>query len=483
MAKIPQWALKYKTKGTEIRYINGHYYLYKITSKWDPKKKRPVKVTLGLLGKITEQGFVESEKRILERNAKVNEQQLIIKEYGLSSYIENELSNYIELLKKHFPQHWKFILSVGYLRLGYQSVIKNYQYHYQRSFLSEKYGRIGMSIGSVSKKLREIGSQRQAIVDFFKEFRQLGEHIVFDGTDLFSESKQMRYPSHSRSKKGTYENLANVMFIFSSSQQLPIYYRLYPGSVKDVRAFGQSLAEAGIEDGIVIADKGFYSQTNIERIEAQSLRYIIPLRRNSKLIDYGPISEGSRRAFDGFFRYEGKIIWYYQKRDKSGRRVIVYLNEQLKSQEISDYLQRCEDLPEEYNIDNFYQKEHSFGTLSVITNLAQNHSAEEIYKIYKSRGQIEQMFDSFKNLFEADRSYMQNDEALEGWMFINYLVMHWYYHIYLKLKEQNLIKKYSVKDIIKFLVDIKKVKINNDWYLDALSKKNKQLLEKLVHIP
>ena len=31
MAKIPQWALKYKTKGTEIRYINGHYYLPTLT--------------------------------------------------------------------------------------------------------------------------------------------------------------------------------------------------------------------------------------------------------------------------------------------------------------------------------------------------------------------------------------------------------------------------------------------------------------------
>ena len=39
MAKHPQWALKHKKKGTELRLIKGHYYLYKITSKWDPEKK------------------------------------------------------------------------------------------------------------------------------------------------------------------------------------------------------------------------------------------------------------------------------------------------------------------------------------------------------------------------------------------------------------------------------------------------------------
>lgn len=483
MAKIPDWALKYKKKGTEIRYINGHYYLYQITSKWDPKKKRPVKVTLGLLGKITEQGFVESQKRVLERNAKVDEQELIIKEYGLSAFIEEQLSGYIEVIKKHFPRHWQFIVASSYLRLGYQSRIKQYQYHYQRSFLSEKYGRVGLSSGIVSKKLREIGSQRKSIVEFFKEFRQKGDHIVFDGTDLISESGQLRYPTMSRSKQGTYEQLANAMFIFSASQHSPVYYRLYPGSVKDVIAFRQSLDESGIRDGIAIADKGFYSQKNILSLEEQGLNYIIPLKRNSKLIDYRPIAQGSYQAYEGYFKYEGKVIWYYQMKEAQGRRIIVYVNEQLKNQEINDYLQRCEDLPEEYSLDSFYEKQHSFGTLSVITNLSQDYTPEEIYKTYKSRSQIEQMFDSFKNLFHSDRSYMQNDEALEGWMFINYIVMHWYYRIYLKLKELNLISKYSVKDIIRFLVDIKKVKINDKWHLDVLSKKNLQLLEKFIHIP
>ena len=66
--KHPQWALKYKRKGTELRFINGHYYLYEITSKWDPEKKRSKKITLGLLGKITkEDGFIESEKRKIKK--------------------------------------------------------------------------------------------------------------------------------------------------------------------------------------------------------------------------------------------------------------------------------------------------------------------------------------------------------------------------------------------------------------------------------
>ena len=51
----PEWALKYKTKNTELRCIKGRYYLYNRTSKWCPEKKRTKKVTLGQIGTITEE--------------------------------------------------------------------------------------------------------------------------------------------------------------------------------------------------------------------------------------------------------------------------------------------------------------------------------------------------------------------------------------------------------------------------------------------
>jgi len=50
----PEWALACKRKGTELRLLNGKYYLYEVTSKWNPEKKRSVKITGKHLGKITE---------------------------------------------------------------------------------------------------------------------------------------------------------------------------------------------------------------------------------------------------------------------------------------------------------------------------------------------------------------------------------------------------------------------------------------------
>lgn len=60
----PEWALKHKVKNTELRKFGDKYYLYSITSKWDPEKKRTKKVTVKLLGNITEaDGFIPTGAR------------------------------------------------------------------------------------------------------------------------------------------------------------------------------------------------------------------------------------------------------------------------------------------------------------------------------------------------------------------------------------------------------------------------------------
>jgi transposase len=478
MAKHPDWALKHKRKGTELRFINNTYYLYEITSKWNPEKKRSQKVTLGLLGKITkENGFIESDKHKLKKGKTISDD-ISVKEYGLSSFIENNLSQYVELLKKHFPDLWKFIIAAAYSRLAYQSPLKNYQYHFSKSFLSEKLTHVGLSSSSITTKTREIGKNRQRILDFFDEFKVGNDSIIFDGTDLFSNSDKMRFPVKGKTKKGTFENIINLMFVFSLKLKLPTYYRIMTGNIKDISSFKLCLVESGISDAIVIADKGFYSESNIRQLEDEELKYIVPLRRNSALIDYAKIKGGDLKQFDGYFTYENKIIWHYQI-EQDGKRIIVYKNDELKNEEVNDYLRRCETLPESYTTKDFYEKQYKFGTIAFITNLDQQHKPELIYSTYKSRNQIEVMIDVFKNLLNADRTYMQNDEAIEGWMFINFVVMHWYYKILHQLQTQKLNSKYSAKDIIQFLVDIKKVKINGKWHEDNMTKKNKAIFEKL----
>lgn len=60
-SKHPEWALKHKKPGTELRLIKGRYYLYAVSSKWNKEKKRAQKITGKILGRITEdKGFIPS---------------------------------------------------------------------------------------------------------------------------------------------------------------------------------------------------------------------------------------------------------------------------------------------------------------------------------------------------------------------------------------------------------------------------------------
>jgi len=74
---------------------------------------------------------------------------------------------------------------------------------------------------------------------------------------------------------------------------------------------------------------------------------------------------------------------------------------------------------------------------------------------YKSRGEAEQMIDTLKDVVEADMSYMQNEFALEGWMFINFIALHWYYRIYQLLTKHELNGKFFTFCLINFLTRIK----------------------------
>ncbi len=40
-------------------------------------------------------------------------------------------------------------------------------------------------------------------------------------------------------------------------------------------------------------------------------------------------------------------------------------------------------------------------------------------------------FDTFKNVLNADRSYMRGDSELEGWEFINFIALLFYYEVYM----------------------------------------------------
>jgi transposase len=161
---------------------------------------------------------------------------------------------------------------------------------------------------------------------------------------------------------------------------------------------------------VIIGDKGFFSDNNVKFLDTEELDldYILPLKRNSSLIDYSPIQSGNKKSFDGHFLFEKRVIWYYEK-EKDNRKIIVFLDEKLKAEEEKDFITHVD--KKNKPMDDYFDRQFKMGTIAVVAKTS--FDANEVFEHLKARVEIESLFDTFKNLLHADRSYMRDETHLQ----------------------------------------------------------------------
>jgi len=476
----PKWALKHKKPGTELRLIKGKYYLYEYKTVYDKEKKRPKKISGVLLGAINEKdGFIPSAKRALE-NILVQKtfSGIQCKEYGMVSLILSAFKGYGKALEATFGEDWKYIIAIAYCRFIYRCPLKNIPFRLASSFLPESLGLGSFSEKQASGILNRIGGMPGAMLAYMKSFIGKGEYILMDATHVLSHSEliplaRKGYPGLA----GQYDSQFTLMYIYSATNRMPVYYRLLPGNIREVKAFKNSLLEAGLQKAIIVADKGFYSEANISLLLKEKLKFILPLKRDNKLIAYQAIVQNTFKDGDSYFDHEKRAVWYKIYPVDKKINLFLFLDEQLRLKEESDYLKRIKTHPETHSIEAYHQIKQRFGTIALLSPV--KTSAQDIYQTYKSRGAIEVMFDGMKNILEADHTYMQDEQTLQGWMFINHIALQWYQHLYIELKDKQLLKQIAVDDYIQLLTDVKKIYINGTWYLNEFTNHSQKLIDKI----
>lgn len=466
----PEWVMKHKTKGTEIRKLGNHYYLYKIRSEYDKEKKRAKKITEKFLGKITEEGLIKPKhERILDLQKNIS-----VKEFGASRFISKESEDLIQNLKEVFPDSWKEIFTFAVFRFFHSSPIKNVQDHYQGSYLSDIIPDAKVSPKTLGNMLHIIGQQRQLIKKFLSKYIVQNECMAVDLTHIFSLSENVISATLGRNSEQNYLPQINLFLLFSLDRMQPLFYRLVPGSIRDVSSLLLSIEESKMKEIILVGDKGFYSADNIKELDMKKIRYILPLKRNSQFIDYSPLMQAGKRQFGGHFLFENRVIWYYEYA-VDGNKIVTFLDERLKVEEERDFLIRVNDGM--LKIEDFHENESKFGTISIVTKT--DLFPQRIFELLKSRVEIEVTFDTFKNVLNADRSYMRDDSAMEGWMFVNFVALLLYYKVYGLLMSRDFLSRCSPKDVILHLSRVFNVRMGNNWMVSEIPKKTRLLIEKL----
>lgn len=445
MVELPDWVRKYKTKGVEIRVSGQNYYAYEMTSKWNKEKRRADKITGKYLGVVTHDGIVKIRSMGLVRSDY---------EYGNIALLYNIAEKtVIPILKEIYPTMWERIISYAILRNIQPLPMKSVHYLYEKTYLSRIMDE-SMSPDSLSRMLSSLPEDQNIRV--MKKLTEKGEYVLMDSTAIFSRSENMSFLELGHNSKGMDLPQINVMMLFSSTRTMPTFVRILPGSIGDVSAMSKTIDMAGVERCVIVADKGFFSSDNVNKLRKRHLSHIIPLKRNSSLI---PDVDG----FLGVFLYDGKPIKYW-KRDND---VYIFEDPVLKSEEEKDFLLRIEE--NRRSKKQFEEHQHNFGKLYLLSDLMDE--PEKIYRLYKQREYVEYAFNVFKNDLEADRSYLRDDHMLSTYMFLNLL------SLYLHFQILNMIDgKYSVRDILLILSRIKMYRMDKTEVMSEIPKKAKDIV-------
>lgn len=480
---LPEWAIKYKEPRTEIKFINGGYYKYEVSYKYNSSKKRTDKITGVLLGKITEEeGFIASDKNSIRMQWDVAP--IDIKDFGLyylfTSLLKEEWAGLEKILSKEMVE---ILISFAMFRWAYNAPIKRVPYYYQHDFCSQEFTIKKVTDKLISTVLRQVGERRADIVSWMSsmltaEHKNKDEFVLLDSTHVSSNSELLTVNAKGYNPDFDFDRQIRLMYLFSADLKRPVYYRLINGNITDIKSMSLCVEEMKVKDVIYIADKGFYSQENVQLMKQLDLQYIIPVHRKNKLIDYEPLKKADFKQELAYFIYQKRIIWYYKYKNNDAD-FITFLDEGLKAREEADYVARIATIPEKYNTEKFAQKLISFGTLSFTYSTRSDKTCEEIYQAYKQRNEIELVFDSYKNFLKADQMYMQNRYVLEGWLTANFIAMIAYHKLYVRMKAVKELSKYAPKDIIEFSKSIYKLKINDKWRTSEITKKTIALFKKI----
>ena len=482
---LPEWALPFKEPRTEIRLINGTYYKYQVGYKYNSIKKRTDKLTIQLLGKISqENGFIPSDKDIIRQKASAIPK-VDIKTFGVYNLFSDLIAEEIATFKSCFGDSvGETVLSFAMMRWAYNSPIKRASHYHIHDFCSELWLKNAISDKHISNALKVVGENREKLVDWMKSMLQIdkthsNKFVMMDSTHVTSLSKQPAVNAKGYNPNHNYDPQVRLMYLFSAYLKQPFYFRLINGNITDAKSMSICIKEMNIKDVIYIAYKGFFSIKNINELKQENLQYIIPIHRNNKLIDFEPLQKVNfKKELKTYFIYQERVIWYYQY-EKESMKLITFLDEKLRVKEESDYLLRIISKPEAYSSDKYYEKLTGFGTLTHTYSISENLNAEQIYQAYKQRNEVETMFDGYKNFLKADVMYMQDRNVLEGWLAANFIAMIAYYRLFTRLKQAKLLQNYSPKDIIELAKSIYKIKIAGNWHLSEITVKTKELFKKI----
>ena len=475
---IPPDIARHRTRGTEIKRVGSHFYIQRIKCVWDKAKKKRRKVIVEYIGAVTAEGIKPKQARKVPVHAAPHSV-----EFG-ATWAARQLSGDVKTtLEKHFGQDAAWIYATALLRCVHPGAMRYTGHHYETSWLREAMPGLDVSSETLSQNMRRLGQNRDAITAFMKEFVPGKDwYAILDGTVMTCNAKHIREAQPGYNPHGRHDPQIRIMYGLALKDDglAPVFYKRYPGCIPDVSAFRNTANAMGLVSALILADKAFPTKHECRRLAAEGLQYIMPLRRNSAEYSRAALQQPGRTGFQGRFRYNGRMVWFHQEPHAADAEhtCILYLDEDLYNSETRSRVRGKLDGEKPAAVLASARKQLEFGTFALKTNLFAK-TPEEIYRAYKKREEVEQLFDMYKSELQFATTGMHSAETQEACLFLNHLAVMMAYRFQDRLQRNGWLKQYAVQKTLEHLLkDIRATRFGSGaWQLEPVPKAARLALE------
>lgn len=413
---IPESIRKFKPKGTMVKVLHGHYYVYEMKSIKDKNGKWKIKMGK-MIGYIVENvGFVSNSK-------KTSSLTMDTYEYGQYAIAMKSTKNVFLKLLNVFGMDAINIYCIALIQAVNNYVpIRDIKEYYEQSIISLAFKTAKLGESTVSKLYEFIGRNEALRNKFFQlNFKENeGKDVAIDGHVIATAANNelSKYGYKSRLLKS---EMMTLLTLYCISSKRPLSSMIVSGDQLDKTSVINFLNSFSVKNRLVILDTGFFSKELFDILKENGCNFLIPAGDNTLL--HKNAIKPSRGQKKSFLYHKGKgknaanvTIEYKEFKEDKNRRCIYYKDLSENAALDTQYLENLRAGKAGCTKQGYQEIKINGGVLVLYTD--SDRSPEELFLAYKSRWTIETYYDLLDNRMNFNDLKISDYYVLQGLSFV-----------------------------------------------------------------
>lgn len=409
---VPEEIRLMKPKGTMVKNISGHYYVYEFSSYRDENGKRKTKIGKCIGAIKPNVGFVPNDNYL-------SDSEITTLEYGDYAIACANSGTVLKLLHAHFnptDANQIYVVSLIHALQGF-TYLRDIKKYYDMSWLTLKFPGLKLGYDALCTLYDNLGRRQSQVLSFEQGLiDSSSREVAIDGHVIASQSDNNDLAEKGYKFSKLEEKQLNLMMAYDMHTEQPLLSRIYQGGLTDNISIRDFLRQVTMRDMLFIVDRGFYSLQNLALFNEGGNYYLIPVPSRMDICKAAELDPKQMERFSYASNRKATVIEYSVK-EYAGFRVYAFRDKDEALLQESNYLRYLEQGKKGYTQEGLQKNREWFGVYILQTNL-KNKSPNEIFGLYKKRWKIETFYNYFKNGADYNALYSHDYYKTQGLSFI-----------------------------------------------------------------